>query len=297
MPRLGLLPLLLVSPLLGGCFLSSVAPPASPMPSGEAALARVAETQSCGHGLRARAKIDHFGKEGRVRAELMLYAVAPASLRMDAVSPFGATLATLTSDGRRFSLYDIREKRFLEGPAAPCNIARLTQVPLPGHVLIGLLRGVPPVLAHTAPPAIRWDGAGYYVVTLAGAHQAREEVRLAVHPDDFAKPWASQRLRLTRVRVDQFDGTLYQASLEEPTPGEMAKAWEDPDGLPGEGLPPSGPQCTADLPRTVHLEVPPSASDVLLRFDEVVWNPPLPAGTFSQPRPPGLTTDFVDCAR
>lgn len=295
MPRLGLLVLLLLSPTLSGCFLSAVAPPPSQVPSAAAALARVTETQSCGHGLRARAKIDHFGPEGRVRAELMLYAIAPASLRMDAVSPFGATLATLTSDGQRFSLYDMREKRFLEGPAAACNIARLTQVPLPGHVLIGLLRGVPPVLAHTSPPTLRWDDAGFYVVTVMGANQAREEVRLAVHPDDFAKPWASQRLRLARVRVDQYDGTLYQASLEEPTAGQMAKAWEDPDGLPGESLPPSGPECTADLPRSIHLEIPPSSSDVLLRFDEVVWNPPVPPGTFTQPRPPGLTTDYVDC--
>ncbi len=294
MSRLLLAALLPLTAGTSGCFLSAT-PPASQLPSGAAALTRIAETQSCGHGVRARAKIDHFGKQGRVRAELMLYGVAPASLRMDAVSPFGATLATLASDGKRFSLYDVRERRFLEGPAAPCNIARLTQVPLPGHVLIGLLRGLPPVLAHTAAPTIAWNSDGYYVVSVIGNHEAREEIRLAVHPDDLGKPWAQQRLRLVGVRVDQRDGTLYRATLDGHRAGEMAKAWQDPDGLPGEDIPPSGPACTADLPRSIQLELPPSSSDVLLRYDEVVWNPPLPGGTFTQPRPAGLTTDFVAC--
>lgn len=281
---------------LSGCGLFSVAPPASQVPTGDQALARIAEVQACGHGVRAKATIDHFGKEGRIRGDLMLYGVAPDLLRMDAVSPFGANLATLASDGKNFSLYDIRDKRFLYGPALPCNIARLTQVPLPGHVLIGLLRGLPPELVHTKGSAtIAWSSSGYYVVTLVGSRQAREELTIGVHPDDFGKPWNAQRLRLLSARVDQNDGTLFRAELDDHKAAPMAKAWEDPDGLPGENIAPSGPVCEAELPRNIHLEVPPAKSDVLFRYDEVVWNPPLPPGTFTQPNPPGLPPVFVKC--
>lgn len=291
-PALALLGLL----ALPGCGLFSVAAPASPIPTGEAAMKRLAETQACGSGVRAKAAIDHFGKEGRVRGELMLYAVAPESLRMDAVSPFGATLATLASDGKQFSLYDMREKRFLHGPAAPCNIARLTGVPLPGHVLIGLLRGLPPELTHPAGAAtIAWSSSGHYVVSIQGTRSAREEISIGVHPADLAKPWSAQRLRLLGVRVDQYDGTVFRAELEDHAPAPMAKPWEDPDGLPGENIAPSGPVCTAELPRTIHLEVPPSKADVLFRYDEVVWNPPLPGGIFTQPNPPGMPPELVDC--
>jgi len=291
-----IVPVVAVAALLSGCGWASVPAPASPIPTGDAAIKRLAETQSCGHGVRAKATIDHFGKEGRVRGDLMLYGIAPDQLRMDAVSPFGANLATLASDGKQFSLYDMREKRFLHGPPTPCNIARLTQVPLPGHVLIGLLRGLPPELVHAPGSAkIVWSTEGHYVVTVESQKQAREELAIGVHPDDLAKPWSSQRLRLLSARVDQYDGTLYRAELEDHRPAATAKAWEDPDGLPGEDIPPSGPVCNAELPRSIHLEVPPAKSDVLFRYDEVVWNPPLPNGVFTQPTPPGLPSVYVDC--
>src|SRR5688500_14131099 len=79
-------------------------PPASQVPNARAALDRVHASQDCGLGNQAAAKIDHFGKGGRVRGDLLMFAIWPERLRMDVVSPFGVTLATLTSDGQKFSL-------------------------------------------------------------------------------------------------------------------------------------------------------------------------------------------------
>lgn len=98
-------------------------------------------TFACGNAVQATAKIDHFGQQGRIRAELLLFAARAERIRMDVVSPFGVALATLTSDDARFSLADMRGRRFFVGPASACNIARLTTVPLPGHALVDLLRG------------------------------------------------------------------------------------------------------------------------------------------------------------
>ena len=264
-----------------GCF---ARPPASQLPSAAAALDRLRETGKCGVGVQANAKIDHFGKEGRVRADLLMFVAAPASLRMDVVSPFGATLATLTSDGSRFALADLRDKRFYVGPASACNIARLTTVPVPGHVLVDLLRGQAPVLKRVAEPTIDWSGSGYYVLRIASTRDAREELHIAPHPADFGKPWSEQRMRLLDVKVEQYGGVVYHAELADHRPTTTAPARLDPDGIEPP-LPPSGPECNAEIPRRIHVEVPDEEADVVFRYENVKWNPPLPQGTFTQPPP------------
>lgn len=274
-----------------------VRPPASQFPNGTAAIAQLQATQACGTGLHGVAKVDHFGKEGRFRGKLMFFATKPANLEMDAVSPFGLTLATLTSDGSRFALLDLRDKRFLVGPAAPCNIARLTSAPIPGHALVDLLRGAAPLLKlpHTlgTEPKVVWED-GAYLVTVPSTREATQYLRIAVHPDDYAKPWQQQRMRLLEVRVEQYGGTLYQAELEGHAPAAMSVPREDPEtGEPP--IPVSGPECHAEVPRTLRMIVPAASTDVIFRYDEVEWNPPIPAGVFQQNRPQGMPQVTVDC--
>ncbi len=272
-------------------------PPASQPPSARAAIDRLHASQDCGLGVQAAAKIDHFGKQGRVRGDLLLFALWPARLRMDAVSPFGVTLATLTSDGKAFSLSDLREKKFLVGPASACNIARLTTVAMPGHVLVSLLRGDAPVLKHdAAQSSLAWDRSGHYVVKLAGANQTEEEIHLEPHPDDLAKPWSEQRMRAKRVRVVQEGIVLYDAELDDHKAMATAKERVDPDGI-DPPIPPSGPMCSAELPRRIHVKVPGTESDVQFRYDSASWNPPLVEGLFTQPVPGGLEIVRVTCDR
>ena len=101
---------------LAGC--ARAAPP-SRFPDAQALLARLHDTQKCSRGLSGEGKIDYFGKEGRVRGSLLFMASSPDRVRLDVVSPFGATVSTLTSDGEQFSLYDLRQKLFLRGTATP----------------------------------------------------------------------------------------------------------------------------------------------------------------------------------
>jgi hypothetical protein len=298
MPRLSLTPrfgvLAVVSAtLLTGC--PSVAPPASQFPTADSALARMRETTACASAVQANAKLDHFGKGGRFRGDVMMFAAAPSSLRIDIVSPFGVALATLTSDGQRFALADLRARRFFFGPATACNIARLTGVTLPGHVFVDLLRGRAPVLRHTAEAtSVRWSRRGYYVVEVRGTRDARETIHLAPHPDDFAKPWSEQRLRVLEVEVHQYGDVLYRARLDEHAAAPMSEPRIDPDGL-DEPIPPSGPMCTAELPRRLRVEVPAEDVDLMFRYEKATWNPPLPEGTFVQPPLPGAEAERVDC--
>lgn len=283
---------LFASSVLTGC---GTPPPPSRLPTPRAAVERVHASNDCGIGVHAAAKIDHFGKGGRVRGDLLAFAIWPNRIRMDVVSPFGVTLATLTSDGDKFSLYDLREKRFFFGEAKACNIARLTTVPMPAHVLVSLLRGGAPVLKHADPDAaIEWDSHGYYVVRIKGANATEERIAVAPHPSDFGLPWDKQRLRVLDVEVKQQGYVLYHAELSDHRPAATDKPIVDPDGL-DPPVPTSGPVCGAELPRRIHVEVPGTDSDVLFRYENVTWNPPLPSGTFTQPVPPGVHVERVTC--
>jgi len=276
------------------CAACAIHPPASQPPTGQAAIDRLRATGACGLGVQASAKIDHFGKQGRIRGDVLFFARAPASIRMDIVSPFGATLATLSSDGSRFALSDLREKRFYRGRASACNIARLTTLPVPGDVLVDLLRGQAPILKRTSEPTIAWSGRGYYVVDIASTREAREEIHLEPHPADWSKPWGEQRMRLVDVKVEQAGFVLYHAELDDHRAAHTAPARVDPDGV-DPPLPPSGPACEAEVPRRIHVEVPSEEADVLFRYDDVAWNPPIPGGTFVQDAPAGMEITPVDC--
>jgi hypothetical protein len=252
-------------------------------------------TFTCGNGIQASAKVDHFGERGRVRADVLLFAARPDRIRLDVVSPFGVALATLTSDGRRFALDDLREKRFLFGPASACNIARLTSVPIPGHVLVDLLRGEAPVLKHAATGAtMTWSTSGYWKILVPGTNESVEEVHLAPRPDDWARPWQEQRMRVLEVSIEQRGFVLYQAELRDHAQAPWAGPREDPDGL-GPPLAASGPPCDAEIPRKIHVEVTDPDSDVRFIYERTAWNPALPEGTFSQTAPAGMRVEPVTC--
>ena len=271
-------------------------PPVSQVPDARAALERLHATQDCGLGIHASAKIDHFGKGGRVRGDLLMFALWPARLRMDIVGPLNSgVVATLAADTTKFTLADMREKRFLYGPASACNIARLTTVPMPGHVLVSLLRGEAPVLKHEPQAAtIAWSGGGYYVVTIQSSRNAAEIIHIAPHPSDFALPWEKQRMRVVDVEVRQEGIVLYHAALDDHRPTTMSKPQVDAEGI-DPPIPVSGPVCQAELPRRIHVEVPGKDEDVLFRYEDVTWNPPLTDGLFTQPPPAGMRVERVTC--
>lgn len=288
-----------VGAILSGLLLSCCGkpPPASQFPDADAALARMKQQNECVNGVQGTAKVDTLSPRGRIRGDVLILAVNADRVRFDVVSPFGATIYTLTSDGERFQMLDVKEKQFLHGPASPCNLARMTQVPVPGHALVSLLRGEAPVLVHEKPDAtLEWSSDGYYVVGIKSKHNAAEEIHLEVHPDDFGRSYSEQRLRVTNVRVAQAGIDLYQVELDNHEPFQTAKPREDPDGI-DEPIPPIGGACSAELPRSIRMRVPNTDEDVIFQYKEGAWNPPLIQGAFTQPVPGGVRKVFVDCEK
>lgn len=274
-----------------GCARSA---PPSRFPDAASLLSRLREQQSCSRGLSGEGKLDYFGKEGRIRGTVLFMASSPDSVRLDVVSPFGATISTLTSNGTAFSLYDLRQKVFLHGPANACNLGRFTHVPMPPHALVSLLRGEPPVLVHEAPAAtLAWEG-GQYVVRISSKHQATQEIAISPADADYDKPFGQQRVSLSSVEVRQQNYVLYRAELEQHDPAATAPPRSDPDGIDPD-VPPSGPECRAALPRRLHLEVPVEEQDLVLSISEIAHNPPLKAGAFEQTPPGGVVVRSSPC--
>jgi len=290
---------LLAAPFALAC---ATPPPPSQLPNAQAAIDRMRASSSCGNAIQVDGKLDYFASEsGRTRLSVLFLAARPASLRMDALAPLVGTVFTLSTDGKQFQVSDQRNHRFIYGAATQENIARVTHIQMPIHPLVTMLMGRAPVLKHDEaglpPPTIAWDGGGYYVVKIPGNHKALEEIHLAPTPDDFKKPWGEQRFRVLDVSVSQENIQLYHVELEDhdatpmfgtgpnsaPACDEVCKA------LGQQPTQPSGPTCTADLPRGIHVDIPPFSTDVLFRYDKVVWNPPIDAGTFTQQQPAGLT--------
>ncbi len=280
---------------LGLCSGCGRPPPPSQFPTADAALGRMHASYSCSRGVQGEAKLDLFNKQGRVRGNVLYLAMLPEKIRFDVYSPFGVTLSTLTSDGQKFSLFDLQNKQFLYGPANTCNVERFTQVPVPPFALVELLRGEAPVLVHQPSQAtIAWDGE--YVIRIQSRHQANEEIHLEPTPADWNLPWQKQRVRVLEVAVSQQGIDLYRALMEDHKASHTARPRVDPDHLTPD-VPPSGPACGAEIPRRLRMEVPGTDQDLILVNKDVVHNPPIIRGAFRQKVPGGVEVRYAACGR
>lgn len=269
-------------------------PPASQFPNAQAALDRMRATTSCSRALTSDAKIDYFGEAGRIRGSLLYVVAVPDKLRLDVVSPFGATVSTVTSDGHEFALFDLRQKQFLRGPANACNLGRFTHVPVPPAALVQLLRGEAPVLVHTpSGMSIAWE-SGEYVLRIQSTRDASEEIHLQPLKQDYGLPYSAQRVRVTEVSVAQQGIELFRAQLVGHRPAKMSGPRLDPDGL-DPPQPPSGPSCSSEVPGRLRLQVPDGNQDVILENVEVSHNPPLDPQVFQQTAPGGVGVRYSPC--
>jgi hypothetical protein len=273
--------------------------PLSRFPNAASALQRMHATVACSRGLQIEAKADYFENSRRVRGSLALLAVLPDNLRVDVYSPFGLSLSTLTSDGNQFGLYELQSRHFLWGPASPCNMARFTRVSLPPFVLVQLLRGEAPVLIHEPDQASidwqsSWFGKGHYTLEIRGRHQTVQRIELEPAAGDWSLPWQQQRLRVSEVTVSQAGRTLYRVMLEGHAAAQTAPAREDPDGLESPIMP-SGPPCSAEVPRRIRFISAGSDTDFIISYSRVQHNPPLLPTVFQQPIPGGVSVLHSEC--
>ena len=249
---------------------------------------------------KSEAKVNYFESNRRVRGNMAVLAVLPDKVRIDVFSPFGLSLSTLTSDGSEFSLYELQARQYWLGSASACNLERFTKVSLPPFVLVQLLRGEAPILTHEPDQAsIRWDSGwfckGRYTIEIRGKHDSLEKIAIVPAPEDWSLPWRQQRLRVTDVTVSQAGHELYRVMLGGHAPAQTAPPRDDPDGLEP-AIMPSGPQCSAEVPRKLRFISPNNDTDFVLNYSDVHHNPPLLPAVFHQSVPGGVHVVRSECS-
>jgi hypothetical protein len=238
--------------------------------------------RSHARSIRAEARVEQWGEEGRIRGTVMMFVERPESVRFDAMTQFGPAVI-LTSDGERFALTDLRENRYLEGPTCPQNIERLLGIPMSGEDVTLFLMGDSPRL-DTDNRGISCTGDGTYLITLLAESGRRQEIELLVRPWDVEHdaPPSEQRLRMLRSEVFAADGsTEWRATYEDWT------VVVDPEsGDRGIGV---------ALPMKVRFEHPERGADTTVRFQEIDLNVRVPPGAFRQSPRPGIPPEEVSC--
>ena len=249
--------------LLAGCPKPAMRP--YPPPTAQELMAALRARQEHLHTLRATAKVDHFANGGqRVRVKVHMLVARGGKLRLEAESPLGGSLATLTSDGEKFALLDVRNNRFLVGPANACNVARLIRLAIPPDDVVAVLMGGAP-LDGTIKGA-GWDPnhGGREVLTLALPDGGQETIEM----DARNKTWDVLRAE----RRDAQGHVLWRVTNDD---------FKDIGGV--------------RLPQVEDIQEPPHGADAEIKFRSLEPNVEIAPDLFELPPPQGLTPEPANC--
>jgi hypothetical protein len=212
---------------------------------------------------RISGRVDHFGQEHRISGKLFLFATLPSKLRIDLLSPFGSSLSVLTVNNDQFALSDIREGRYMKGPAEPCNIARLVRIPLPAKEVTGILVGQTPMI--DAPAEISWNKEGFYAIELSDGNRKQ---LLEIGSNEKVLP-------LRRSLLIDEEGIVFEVKYDR---------WRHISNK-------------VSMPHEIRVVMPREKTDLLLRYDDdgVEVNVELPKDAWIQSFPPDVTIEEVTC--
>jgi outer membrane lipoprotein-sorting protein len=253
--------------LLGALLLCGCPPPRPaerpyPPPTKEELVAHLKKRREVLRSLRAETKVDHLGQGAqRVKVTVDMLLARGGKLRLEAQAPIGGgTLMTLTADGTTFQLLDVKNNRFLEGPAKACNVARLISIEMEPEDVVDALTGSAPLEGE--PVQVAWDAG-------------RERLELRTPDGGSERIWLDARDKrwdvLSAERRDASGKLVW--SLEH-------DGFEDKSGI--------------RLPSRTDLKQPPKA-DARIKFRDVEVNPTPPAKAFHLDPPAKITVEPADC--
>ena len=128
--------------------------------------------------LRALASVYYSGTDGRGGFQEAVLVDRPDRLRLETLSPLGATILIVTADAEEMAGFHPREGLFYRGKSSPLNLFRYTQIPLGLRELTSVLMGLPPLVTQGG-----WRHDGQSIVRdLAGG---RKEA-ISFHPTLWA---------------------------------------------------------------------------------------------------------------
>jgi outer membrane lipoprotein-sorting protein len=235
-----------------------------PLATPQSLVAALRSRQAQVWSLRGETRMDSMGPEGRVKVTVNVAILRPGRLRLEAENPIsGHSEGTLITDGSRFQFLDVQHQRFLQGPALPCNVARLTRVAMaPDDLALILLGSVPILPFHHAE--VRPDPKRQDIETLILSLHGGGTERIAISPRthdvieaEYLDAHGAAVWRILHEDVHEFRG--------------------------------------ARLPRKIRLHDLRSRADIIIRMKDIEINVAIPADIFSLAPPAGMPVQAVQC--
>jgi Domain of unknown function (DUF4292) len=229
---------------------ATVSPPAPelPAPKWESAelIKSMAQRRDQFRSLRAPARVDYAGPDGRHGFQEAVVVQRPDRLRLETLSPLGAVLI-VTANDKEIVGYHPREGVFVRGRRSKENLLRYTKIPLELDEITSLLVGLPPV-----DPSTPWKPDGN---TLIFSPDGRKKDALA---------FESQQPVPTKWERFNTSGAV-----------ELSAQFSDYVSTPA-GL----------FPSRIIIEAPSQKRKLEIRYQEPELNGKIPSELFTQQKPP-----------
>lgn len=245
------LAVMLAAGLLGLAGCTTVAPPptapAGPGKRWQASdlIDAIALRRSQFRSLRALARVDYSGPDGKTGFQEAILVQRPDRLRLETLTILGAILIVTVND-KEIVGYHPREGLFLRGERTKENLFRYTQIPLELDEITMLLVGLPPVDAK-----LTWRQEESGVVFSADGRKT-----------DFVAFESEQAVPTLWERFDDTGAVTLSARFS-----DYRKT--------AQGL----------FPSRIFVEAPPQRRKLDIRFEEPELNAALPAELFFQDKP------------
>jgi hypothetical protein len=249
---------------LSACALTSNAPPPVPIPvaitpATTAMIAALADRERSLHSIQSGAIMDYSATDGhhfRTHEEIAL--ARPASMRVEAIAPFGATMVLAADDAGRLMIFDPGKNVLMSGGANAATLERYVRIPLEPPAAVDLLMGLAPDPSQlSAPPDSVTDTDGMTVVTWRTADGGRRELG-----------FAGGQLAMVRER-DKAGAQRYDVRYSD---------WRDAGGV--------------NFPHKVQAGFP--GSNLTLRYNAPALNPTLAPALFVLTPAPGTRMIIID---
>lgn len=210
------------------------------------ALAALARREHELQSLRSGALMEYNAADGRHFTTHEQIAIRrPASLRVEALSPFGAAMVLTANDAGRLMIFDPANNTMLTGGADAATLARFVRIPMAPAAAVDLLMGLAPDPAQlaTPPDSVTHESGMTVVAWRLGAGGTRE------------LGFIGSELAMVRER-DQSGARRYEVRYAD---------WHADGDI--------------SFPRKVDADFP--ASSFTLRYEAPVLNAALPASIFT----------------
>jgi hypothetical protein len=216
--------LALAVPLAGACCAPQfVAQRPYPTPDGKALLAELRARQQALRAADLETRTTSWLGGERTRAGVLMLVERTGRLRFEAEVALQGTVATLVTDGNTFSLLDLQNNIFKQGPACPQNVASLIPVPLRAPEIASILLGDAPLATEAKVVGLAWDGktaADVMEIDNTGAGSAiTRRLWVSMKPGPAGGRWQVVGVQAA-ASSDQGDQARWRVAFEQLSPAE-----------------------------------------------------------------------------